>query len=160
MKKYLFAFLFAFFSLLPAHAVKKIEANPINIAVMLTQETDTAKIASTLRYYGYTAVTHTARSTYTEPHTPILRAQHADTDDYIVYFHPNGSVIRYKYTESDQKHPTIEVTSKASQKEKDQTLQSLNFQKNGNFYVRKSVGYTTYCASGSHGTLILTRHGK
>ena len=160
MKKYLFTFLLAFFSLLPLHAVKKIEANPINIAVMLTQETDTARMTSTLRYYGYTAITHTARSADTKPQASILRVQHANTDGFAVYSHPNGSVIRFKFENSNQKYPTIEVTSKVSQKGKDQTLKNLNFQKIGNFYERKSIGYTTRCVNGPHGSLILTRHGK
>ena len=160
MKRYLFIFLLAFFSLLPLHAVKKIEANPINIAVMLTQEIDTARMASTLEYYGYTAITHTARRADTKPQASILRAQQANTDGFAVYSHPNGSVIRYKFENSNQKYPTIEVISKTSQKDKDQTLKNLNFQKIGNSYERKSVGYTTRCINGPHGSLILTLHGK
>ena len=160
MKKYILIFAAIIFSLLPVQAVKKIEANPINIAVMLTQETDTAKMASTLEYYGYTAITHTARSADTKPQASILRAQHANTDGFAVYSHPNGSVIRYKFTNADQKYPTIEVTSKASQKDKDNTLKNLNFQKSGNTYERKSVGYTTRCTNGPHSSLILTRYSN
>ena len=139
MKK-LTLLIFLLFSLLPVHAVKTIEANPINIAVMLTQETDTAKMASTCEYYGFTR--------------QIIK------DGYTIFIHPNGSVIRYKFTNADQKYPTIEVTSKVSQKEKDNTLKNLNFQKSGNTYERKSVGHTTHCTNGPHGTLILTRYSN
>lgn len=140
MKKNLFTFLILFFSLLPLHAVKKIEANPINVAAMLTQETDTAKIASTCDYYGY------------------IR-QHP-IDGYTVFKHPNGSVIRYKYTDPDQKYQTIEVVSKASQREKENTLQSLSFQKIGNAYERRSISFTTRCTSGPHNSLIFQQLPK
>ena len=140
MKKIILTLIAIIFSLLPAHAVKKIEANPINIAVMLTQETDTARITSTCEYYGYTRQT--------------------PKDAYTIFTHPNGSVIRYKFTNIDQKYPTIEVNSKASQKEKDKILKNLNFQKDGNTYVRKSVGYTTRCTTGPHSSLIIIRHSN
>ncbi len=124
---------------LPAGAVKKIEANPINIAVVLTQETDSSKMASTLEYYGYVL------------QSPPSNGQQA-------YMHPNGSVIRYQYL--NQKYPTVEVTSKVSSTERNKILKNLNFRKKGNTYERKSIGYTTECASGSPGSLIFTRHYK
>ena len=140
MKKYILTLFGIIFTLIPARAMNKNEANPINIAVLLTQETDTASMASTCDYYGY--------------------VRQIPSDGYTVFKHANGSIIRYKYIDSDQKYPTIEVISKASQKEKDNTLQSLNFKKAGNSYERRSIGYTTKCTSGSHGSLILTRYPK
>ena len=127
-------------TLLPAGAVKKIEANPINIAVMLTQEKDTASMASTCDYYGY--------------------VRQIPQDGYTVFRHANGSVIRYKYLDADQKYPTIEVKSKASQKEKEETLKHLNFQKNGNSFERRSVGYTTRCIFGPRNFIVLTNYSK
>lgn len=145
MKKYLiFSLLSLVFAFASAektydiHPLKKIEANPINVAVMLMQENDTAKMASTLHYYGYQ-----------ESQTP---------DSSKKFTHPNGSTIRYNL--SDQKSPTVEVTSKGTNKEKDQILQNLNFHKNGNAYEQKSVGFTTRCTFGSHGTLFLARIPK
>ena len=150
MKK-LTLLIFLLFSLLPLHAVKKIEANPINIAVMLTQETDTARMTSTLRYYGYKPSFENSTSYQTA-------SAGLSSGETYTFTHQNGSVIRYKFTNTDQKYPTIEVTSKVSQKEKDQTLKNLNFQKTGNSYERKTVGYTTRCVNGPHGLLILTRY--
>lgn len=135
--KFIFSLLsLIFITALPAGAVKKIEANPINIAVMLTQERDTAEIASTCVYYGY------------ERQLP--------QDGYTIFTHVNGSKIRYKLIDGD-KYPTLEVKSKVSEKEKDKILKNLNFQKNGNAYERKSIGHTTRCASGKNGYLILTK---
>lgn len=138
---------FIIFSILPlffifafnARAVKKIEANPINIAVMLTQETDTAKMASTCEYYGYT--------------------RKMPQNDYTVFSHNNGSQIKYKLTYGE-KYPTIEVRSNVSSKEKDKILKILNFQKEGHTYEYKSIGTITRCSSGPHGTLILSRHSQ
>ncbi len=142
MKKQFIIYLLSFLILqaLPALAIKKVEAHPINIAVMLTQETDTAKIASTLDYYGYT------RESRVNP-TPDTNA---------VFTHPNGSRIRYTLP-SGEKYPTIEVKSKASAKEKDKILKNLNFQKQGHTYTLKTIGHTTTCTPGSNGTLLLTK---
>ena len=133
-----------FISPLPAGAVKKVEANPINVAVILTEKTDSASIASTLLYYGYVLSSDSNPSQKTE------------------YIHPNGSVIRYSFTKADngKLYPTIEVTSKASQKEKDQILKSLNFQKNGNAYERRSISHSTRCTNGPRGSLIFQQQPK
>lgn len=106
---------------------------------MLMQRTDTSSIASALRYYGY------------EMHV----SQPADGS--AVYTHPNGSTIRYKYVDPNQPFPTVEVTSKVSAKEDEQILQGLRFEKTGNTYEQKSIGYITRCQFGPHRTLILTR---
>lgn len=104
---------------------------------MLAQENDTAKMSKTCDYYGYT------------------RAH--SLDEYTIFKHSNGSIIRYKHQQEDL-YPTIEVHSKISEKEKEQILKSLNFQKHNKEYVRKSVGYTTKCINGKHGDLIFTCH--
>ncbi len=122
------------------HPTKKIEANPINIAVMLMQENDTASMAKSCEYYGYT--------------------RQPQNNGYTVFNHLNGSSIRYKYTDSNQQFPIVEVTSKVGSKEKDKILQNLNFQKNGAALEQKSVGFITRCTFGPHGTLILRRISK
>ncbi len=61
---------------LPVHAVKKIEANPINIAVMLVQENDSAKMVSTCDYYGY--------------------VRQPSQEGYAVLTHKNDEIIRFK----------------------------------------------------------------
>lgn len=135
--KYFLPLLAILFSLLPIGAATlKIEANPINVAAILTELPDSTALASTCEYYGY--------------------IQQSPQDGYTVYKHPNGSVIRYSFNETDdgKSYSTVEVTSKVSQKEKDSILLALNFQKAGNVYERRSVGYTTCCTNGHRGALI------
>ncbi len=145
MKKYLiFTLLSLIFSTVHAervydiHPTKKIEANPINIAVMLMQENDTAAMAKSCEYYGYT--------------------RQQQTNGYTTFTHPNGSTIRYKL--NDQNNPTVEVTSHCTAKEKEHLLQNLNFTKTGNAYEQKSIGFITRCTFAPHGTLILQRISK
>ncbi len=101
------------------------------------QRTDTVSIVSSCNYYGYT--------------------RQFPEDGYTIFTHPNGSIIRYKYVDPNQPFPTIEVTSKVRAKEDEQILQGLRFQKNGNAYEQKSIGYITRCTFGPHGTLIFNR---
>ena len=138
------------FYLLPAvaagkfdiHPTKKIDANPINVAVMLTEQLDSANVIATCEYYGY--------------------VNQPSQDGFTVFRHPNGSVIRFKYTTADngKKYPTVDVKSKGTQKENDKILESLNFRKNGNVIERKSIGFTTQCMSVPHGFLRLKPQPK
>ena len=123
-------------------ATLKIEANPINVAAILTELPDSTALASTCEYYGY--------------------IQQPPQDGYTVYKHPNGSVIRYSFNEADngKSYSTIEVIFKVSQKEKDSILQKLNFHKTGNAYERRSVGYATRCTNGRHGAIIFQQRPK
>lgn len=138
MKKILLPLLVILVTLFHVQAkTLKIEANPINVAAILTELPSSTALSSTCEYYGY--------------------IQQPPQDGYTVYKHPNGSVIRYSFNEADngKSYSTVEVTSNISQKEKDQILQdNLNFQKTGNAYERRSVGYTTRCTNGRHGALI------
>ena len=134
-----------FFTLLPASAennlevmpVKKIEANPINVAVMLTEQLDSASAAATCEYYGY--------------------VNQPSQGDFTVFKHPNGSIIRFNFTTADngKKYPTVEVKSKEAQKDMDKNLKSLNFNNIGSLLERNSIGFTTQCASTSQGFLQL-----
>ena len=150
MRKLTLILTLLFFTLLPLSAeskfevmpVKKIEANPINVAVMLTEQLDSASTAATCEYYGY--------------------INQPSQGDFTVFKHPNGSIIRYNFTTADngKQYPTIEVKSKGTQKDKDKILESLNFMKNGNSYERKSIGYHTLCSSAPNGYLRLSNHSK
>ena len=130
------------FTLFPAEAIKKIEANPINIAAMLAQETDTASMAATCDYYGY--------------------LPQPSQNGYTVFKHPNGSMIRFIITDSDayRNYPTIEVTSKATQKEKENIIEDLQYRKVGNTFEKRHIGFTTRCSSGPRGSLRFTSHPK
>lgn len=127
---------------LSAQTLKTVEANPINVAVSLMHRTDTASITKVLKYYGY------LESPTPDTSTP---------ETYKIFTHPNGSTIRYNHTARNQPLPMVEVTSKVSAKEKDQILHNLKFEKNGNAYEQKSIGYSTRCTFGPQGILILTR---
>ncbi len=135
----------------PAQAVRKIEANPINVAVMLTEKLDSDDMAATLRYYGYALSSESKPSLKTE-----------DSRLKTEYSHPNGSVIRYSFTKADngKLYFTIEVNGKATQKEKEEILKNLNFRKNGNAYERRSLNHLTRCTNGPRGSLIFQQQPK
>lgn len=144
MKKILLFLSLLLFALLPVGAVKKfetlpvkkIDANPINLAAMLTEQSDTAVIVSICEYYGY--------------------KRQQPKDHYTIFTHPNGSTIRYVVSDTDISHPTIEVYSKLNTKKKNQILKDLNFKKNGVVYERGSIGYTTRCLYCPQGFLRFT----
>ena len=127
---------------IPAYAAKRIEANPINIAVTLVEKTDSIKVISTLEYYGYT-----------------LQGME---DGYCVMKHANGSEIRFSFNENDtpSKYPTVTVKHNTTQKDMNDRLKELNFEKSGNSYERSKNIYSrhsTWCTTGPHNTLIF-RH--
>lgn len=128
---------------LPAQAVKKLnDVNPINIASVIVEKSDSANIASTLEYYGY-----------------ILQGTE---NGYQILKHPNGDEIRYSFhpENSDSKDPTIIVKPKETQKQIDSRLNELDFTKEGNQYRRIKNMYSRYitqCEHGPHNTLIFRR---
>lgn len=81
MKKYLFTLLLLLITLFPSGAVKKFEANPINVAVVIVEKGDSTQITKLFDYYGYT--------------------QQGTTDGYKIMKHPNGSEMRYSITDSN-----------------------------------------------------------
>ena len=117
--------------------VKKIEASPITVAVMLTEQLDSTRAAATCEYYGY--------------------VKQPSQDGMAVYKHPNGSIIHYIFTifVNGKQYPTVEVRSKGAQKEKDKILEGLNFKKNGNITERHSIGFTTQCSTTPQGFIRL-----
>ena len=142
MKQIIFTLALLTLTLLSANAAKKIEANAINIAAILVEKTDSAKVASTLEYYGYTL--------------------QGKEDGYCVMKHPNGTEIRFTFNEdgTPSKYPTVTVKHNTTQKDLNNRLNELNFEKSGNGYERAKNAYShylTHCTSGSHSTLIFRR---
>ena len=126
-------------TVLPASAIKKIEANPINIAYMLAQDTDTASMSKTCEYYGY--------------------VRQVSEDGYTVFKHTNGSIIRYSLNK-DSNYPHVEVKSKSSSRDTDAILSDLGFQKQGNNYELKTGKLTrskTTCIHGPNGFLVFSK---
>lgn len=140
--KYILTLTLLLLTLLPLQAAKKVEANPINIAAILVEKTDSAKIASTLEYYGYT------------PQAP--------ENGYQVMKHPNGTEIRFSFTEdgTPTKYPTITVKHNTPSKDIDARLKGLDFESTGNGYKKEKnqfSHYITRCQPGPKGTLIFRR---
>ena len=129
-------------TLIPAEAVKKITPNPINLAITLVEKTDSAKIASTLTYYGYTL-------------------QNIE-DGYNVMKDSNGNEIRYTFNLNDiqTRYPIIMVKTKYTHKSLDSRLKELYFEKKGNTYERLRnmfSKYKTVCNYGPKSTMIVRR---
>lgn len=134
------------------HPLKKIEANPINVAFILAQETDSAKIASICDYYGYQPTP--ANSISSKTASAGLSSGETNT-----YSHPNGSILRISFrdTTPDQPYPQVEVKSKQSSKDIDYTLKNLNFKKQGNGYQRnlgEHARHITTCQNAPRGFLL------
>ena len=129
-------------SLLPASAVKKFEPNPINVAAVIVEKADSAKVASILEYYGYTL---------------------QDSENgYCIMKHPNGAEIRFSFNENghSKKYPTVTVKHNATHKDLTERLKDLDYEKSGNGYVRartKTSRYLTQCTAGPHSTLTFRR---
>lgn len=142
MKQILLTISLLILTLLPASAVKKFEANPINIATVMVSKTDSAQIASTCEYYGYT--------------------YEGVKDGYTVMKRTNDSEIRFTFMDNGkiQEYPTILVKTKEARKGIDTRLKELNFEKKGNTYEIKQNQYSrfiTQCSFGPHNTLIFRR---
>lgn len=131
-----------FLAPLRTEAVRKIEISPINLAAILIERPDSSSIASTCEYYGYT----------------IQSSQNGN----MVFRHDNGSSILISFNDSDNSKMghSVEVTSNTSRKVADKNLKSLNFQKIGNNYERRSIGYLVRVFYGPHGTLTFQKYPK
>ena len=140
--KHFLTLLLLILNLLPASAIKKFEANPINIAAVMVEKTDSAQIASTCEYYGFT--------------------YQGVEDGYTVMKRTNGNEIKFTFNDNGtiNKYPTIVVKIKEAHKEIDARLKELNFEKKGNTYEIKQNQYSrfiTQCSFGPHNTLIFRR---
>lgn len=124
-------------TLLPANAVKKFEADPINIAAVIVEKTDSANVASTLSFYGYTFQTK--------------------EDGYTIMRHPNGNEIRYSFSQTENNYPTVIVKTKGTRKSIDTKLNELDFVNSGKGYDKIRNQYSkfkTQCNFGLRSTLI------
>lgn len=142
MNQIIITVIFLLFTLLPAGAVKKFEANPINVAVVIVEKVDSTEIAKFFDYYGYT--------------------QQGTTDGYKIMKHPNGSEMRYLLTDSNDgsRNTKVIVKTKASHKQIDKDLTDLKFKKVGNLYERMINRYNnqvTQCSFGPSSTLVFQR---
>ena len=142
MKQVLLTITLLILTLLPASAVKKFEANPINIATVIVEKTDSSQIASTCEYYGF--------------------SYDGTKDGYTVMKSTNGNEIRFTFKDNGtvQEYPTIIVKTKATHKEIDSRLKELDFEKNGSIYEIKRNQYSRsikQCSFGPHNTLIFRR---
>lgn len=144
--KFIFSLLSLIFLLaFPAYPVKPQTANPINIASRLIMQSDSAKVASTLEYYGYSI-------------------QPSD-NEYIVFKHPDGTIIRFTYPPADykQNYHTVVVVSKVDKKEAEKRLKELDYKKVENGYESNSSKYSTHitkCSFGSGKTITFQRQKK
>lgn len=125
-------------TLLPAGAVKKFQPNPINVATVILEKTDSVKVASTCEYYGFT--------------------YQGVEDGYTVMKRKDGTEIKFTFNENGthQKYPTIIVKAKGTQKEIEEHLKGVNFEKEGNIYACPHNIYSRYikqCSIDSHDTL-------
>ena len=139
-------------AILPARAVKKIEANPINVAFILAQETDSAKIASICDYYGY-------QPSSDDSHSYKSASASLSSGETNTYHHPNGSILRISFRDAtpDRPYPQVEVKSKQSSKNIDFTLTDLRFEKQSNGYQRnlgQHARHITTCKSAPRGFLL------
>ena len=130
-------------SILPASAaIKKFEPNPINVAAVIVEQTDSAQVASTCEYYGFTY-------------------QGAE-DGYTVMKRKNATEIRFSFKDKGylQEYPIVVVKTKGTNKEIDERLKAVNFEKEGNIYTashNKYSRYITQCSVGPHNTFKFQR---
>ena len=142
MKQLLLTITLLLLTLLPAGAVKKFEPNPINVAAIIVEKTDSAKVASTCEYYGFT--------------------YQGVEDAYTVMKRPNGTEIKFTFKENGtpQKYPTVVVKAKGTHKEIEEHLKTVNFEKEGSIYTAPHNQYSRYitqCSIEPHNTLIFRR---
>ena len=140
--KYFLTLTLLLLTLLPANAVKKFEPNPINVAAVIVEKTDSTQVASTCEYYGF--------------------AYQGVEDAYTVMKRPNGTEIKFTFKENGttQKYPTVVVKAKGTHKEIEEHLKAVNFEKEGNIYTAPHNLYSRYitqCKLSTHSALIFRR---
>lgn len=139
MKNFILFLLFSLFVAIPIQASKTINVNPINLAVLIVEKTDTTKIKMEFDYYGY-------------------RLQNIE-DDYYIMKSPKGNEIRYTFKDSisSGNFPTVIVKTHGTHKEIEAWLKELKFEKEGNTYRRltnRNDDHIVQCAYGSSKTLV------
>lgn len=140
--KYFLTLTLLLLTFLPASAIKKFEANPINIAAVMVKKTDSVKVASTCEYYGF--------------------LYQGIEDGYTIMKRANGAEIKFSFKENGnlQKYPIVVLNYKGNHKTVDERLKELNFEKEGNVYKaphNQFSRYITQCSIGPRNTLIFRR---
>lgn len=140
--KYYLTITLLLLTLLTASAVKKFEPNPINVAVVIVEKTDSTKVASTCEYYGFT--------------------YQGVEEGYTVMKRSNGNEIKFtfNYNDTTQKYPTVIVKTKGTYKEIGERLKAVNYEKDGSVYTAPHNLYSRYitqCSLSNHNTLIFRR---
>ncbi len=138
------------------HPVKiiQIHANPINIAARLVLQQDSAKIASTLEYYGYTPVNSNSQSA-------SRKTQNAE-DGFSVFTHPDGTIILFSFPDSET-NPTVQVHSKTNRPKTEKILEELDYKKNGDHFENIMSKYSKYlkkCTFGPNNSVTFQRQKK
>lgn len=142
MKKYLiFSILSLIFTIasLPVGAVKRINANPVNIAAVIVEMVDSVKIQREFNYYGYTL--------------------YSIEDGFKVMKSSNGNEIRYSFQDEKalDNHPVVIVKSTETPLELDNRLNELQFNKEGYNYrrlARRDDRHITQCTPVSGNTFL------
>ena len=142
MKKLTLIITILLFTFLPIGAVKKFEANPINVAIVIVEKGDSASISKLFDYYGY--------------------AYKNTEDGYRIMKHSSGNEMRYSISDScdGTTNTKVIVRTKATHKEVDNLLTELKFKKIGNLYERIIHRYNnqvTQCRFSPRNTLIFER---
>lgn len=125
-----------------AHAIKKFEPNPINVAAVIVTKSDSTKVASTCEYYGF--------------------VYQGVEDGYTVMKRTNGAEIKFTFKDNGktQEYPIVVVKTKGNHKIIDERLKELSFEKEGNIYKAPYNHYSRYitqCSFGPRNTLIFRR---
>ncbi len=141
MKKYLIISILSliFICSLPAGAVKKINVNPVNLAAVIVEMVDSAKIQREFDYYGYTL--------------------QGTEDGFKIMKTPNGHEIRYSLTDPNalDNHPVVIVKTSENPDDIDTRLKELRFNKDDQTYsrvARRDDNHLTKCISNSSNTLL------
>ncbi|MDE5886544.1 MAG: hypothetical protein K2H46_03040, partial [Muribaculaceae bacterium] len=81
-------------------------------------------------------------------------------DGYQIMRTSNSNEIRFSFTSSESKYPTVIVKTTGTNRSIHDKLKELDFEKSGNGYEKKrnqNSHYKTYCSFGPHDILIFRR---
>lgn len=115
MKKIFTTSVLLIFSTLFLIAQPKVISAPINIAVLLFNDSTEEQMINACKYYSLTPT--------------------AEEEGYSVFIHPDGTKLRFQIPD-DGAYPIIEVITTEKPKELEKTLQGLKFEKTSKGYER------------------------
>lgn len=150
MKKTIFLLVAVFYTMLASGAKKEtnptanpLNANPINVAVLIIEKGDSTKIVDLFDYYGYSL--------------------HDTTAGYKVMKDSRGNEIKYTFDDplSAGKYPKVIVKTNEKRKEIDKRLKDLQFKKDGDIYehmINRDKKYITKCSFEKKNILVFHRN--